>query len=1213
MSDYPTPGALAKHLASLVAPPPSTAHPTTINEKLSSASLEVTTETPSVLRVLMLHGEGADADLMQLSLRATGWCDAGALPMDFKCIDAPHLCAPKPQFHAGAVSAGVYTKHQYRSWGATEQATFDASVAAVLDALQSAAEPFHGVGGICDGGLVAAVVASRRPELQLYLNIASSPLDRLPAALRAAPPPRLGCASVHLISPADEMLSMAELQQLPSLCERATVLQHDRGHAVPPLRPPLRSHLLTSLAELVATAPVAASHATLHASDKQHDAAEGEPPSMDSVAAMKAMFAGGGATQQVTHDAKAGYLMFLICFTVLAYHYSDWLQPVQSFTYWDAHPAHHWATWFRWPDTAAPHTAVQLGMAYWPLIKVMHGVAMPLAFGLAGRVDGAASAAAGFMRRTGLTWGVMTLIYVVVVHLHHNVYFPLGRDSRYLMATQMEAHLLSPWLQLRNILARTYSFAWFFAMLAAFRTIKLVSLSLGFSNAAFAFVGVAYFVMPRHRLTSPLFGLVTSWHVNHLKVPKDRKGLPEFPYVWFRLSEFSQADAYFSSYAVAPFVLSGASLLPVWCSNRRRTRWQQIGRILIGVWVLICWCTLLTSSRDGDGQLVLPVRTDAPWLKDDVGRASCVSRITGWRAMQDASSTKAAVPASGRRLRRHFPPSATVNASVAATPQQGAPKTALTAPPMTAAAKAKAAAEAAAKAQQAAEAAAAKAETTAVHLCCQTFRREFGPEATSPFSVLYFAMYQPTSLHAAVVLSIGAGLVVATFAANLRRSRLAAVTPASISAIQAPRRAGWMILGGGVGGAATEARGLLLSTSAAEEDNPLWGEDMPTGTAGPSGGASTSLWAATRELWPWCANTFSVHSTSMANSLGLLLALLVATSHLFIDVKEPMTKARKLEAAAAEAAGLPLLSASPSASEADSTALGVALAQGRAWLWTYVGSRSVVAPALLSAADREIVFWRAVGLTIDLSRAVCWAALMPQQASCISLAGSRSLLPYLLQASLQVTPVARYVQPLLLWAAQAWPLVLPTIVFTAFVVAAIFAYTHLLPLLLWSPFGALNALGSLVRLMVRRAIGCRGSGGRPLSIGAATIAKSAECCAVRRPVVLGCAVTAMVLCVISPAVLRASAGASERQMVSALVRSEALPLHQQHTEAARAVAHVCHFNLHSGGGSHDHHAGGSYPHNASHTNGSHHNLHHVHERAANASHAQSRFVPPPWV
>ena len=1221
VSDYPTPGALANHLASLVAAP-STSHPTIVDAKQPAAPLEVTGDKPSVLRVLMLHGEGADAHLMQLSLRATGWCDAGALPMEFECIDAPHLCAPKPQFHAGAVAAGVYTKRQYRSWGVTDQATFDASITAVLDALQAAAEPCHGVGGICDGGLVAAVVASRRPELQLYLNIASSPLDRLPAALRAAPPLRLGCASIHLISPADEMLSMAELLQLPSLCERATVLQHDRGHAVPPLRPPLRGHLLTSLA------PV--SHATPDVGDEQRDPAEAEPPSMDSVAAMKAMFAGGGMTQQVTHDAKAGYLMFLICFSVMAYHYSDWLQPVQSFTYWDAPPAHHWGTWFRWPDTAAPHTAVQLGMAYWPLIKVMYGVAMPLAFGLAGRVDGATSAAAGFMRRTALTWGVMTLVYVVVVHLNHHVYFPLGRDTRYIMATQMEAHLLSPWLQLRNMLARTYSFAWFFAMLAAFRTMKLFSLSLGFSNAAFAWLGVAYFVMPRHRLTSPLFGLVTSWHVNHLKVPKGGGG-PEFPNAWFRLSEFKNADTYFAGYAVGPFVLSGASLLPVWCSARRRTRWQQVGRILVGVWVLLCWSTVLMPSRDSNGQLVLPIGTDTPSLKfalkDDVGRHSCVPRITAWRAMQDVSSTKAAVPPAGRRLRRHFPPPATVNASAAtvnasattvnaSTAKQAAPKAALTAPAMTEAAKAKAAAEAAAKVQQAAETAAAKAHTSAVHLCCQTFRQDFEPEAISPYSALHFAKYQPASLHTAVVLSIGAGLVVASFAADLRRRRLAAVAPTAAGVAQASWRAGWTIFGGSAG-AETEARGLLLSASAAEEDDLVW--DTSAGSTGPPGGARRSLWTAMRELWPWCATHLSVYLTSMASSLWLLVALLCATSHLFIDVKAPMEQATLLEVAAAEAAKLPLLSALPGASEADATALGAAVAQGRAWVWTYVGARSVVAPALLSPVDREIIFWRAVSLTIDLSRAACWAALMPQQTSCISLAGSRSLLPYLLQATLQVTPVARYVQPVLLWAAQAWPLVLPTLVFVAFVVAAIFTYTHLLPLLLWAPFGALHALVSLVQLIVRCAMGRRGSGDGPLAAGAVAMAKRAVCCAsASRPVVLGCAVTALMLCVISPAALRASAGASERQMVSALVRSEVLPLHPQHSEAARAVAHACHFNLHIGGAPHDQHAGGSSPHHVNHTNNashhnphhavaedaSHHNLHHADQ--ANASHAHKK-------
>lgn len=109
----------------------------------------------------------------------------------------------------------------------------------------------------------------------------------------------------------------------------------------------------------------------------------------------------------------------------------------------------------------------------------------------------------------------------------------------------------------------------------------------------------------------------------------------------------------------------------------------------------------------------------------------------------------------------------------------------------------------------------------------------------------------------------------------------------------------------------------------------MW--DTSAGSTGPPGGARRSLWTAMRELWPWCATHLSVYLTSMASSLWLLVALLCATSHLFIDVKAPMEQATLLEVAAAEAAKLPLLSALPGASEADATALGAAVAQGRAW------------------------------------------------------------------------------------------------------------------------------------------------------------------------------------------------------------------------------------------------------------------------------------------
>ncbi len=197
------------------------------------------------LRILMLHGEGSDGRLMGLSMLATGWSHELADVLQFVFVDAPHVCAPKPNFHTGAVKAGLYDKPEYRSWGATTRNTLEASIATVLAALDNLG-PVDGIGGICDGGLIAALVASKRSELQMYVNFASSPLERLPADMRDAAW-SITVPSLHLISPRDEVLSLRELLQIPERCKRALVLQHEGGHAVPTLDASLKRDVLSML------------------------------------------------------------------------------------------------------------------------------------------------------------------------------------------------------------------------------------------------------------------------------------------------------------------------------------------------------------------------------------------------------------------------------------------------------------------------------------------------------------------------------------------------------------------------------------------------------------------------------------------------------------------------------------------------------------------------------------------------------------------------------------------------------------------------------------------------------------------------------------------------------------------------------------------------------------------------------------------------------
>ena len=226
ISDHPTPRAVFEHLIDKV----QGATP----EQTAGENLVAPPRQTRPLRMLFLHGEGADGDLMDLSLQATSWKGQLATRIEFVYLDAPHICAPKPELHAKAVAAGIYSKDAYRSWGVYDADMLAQSLSAVTTALETLG-PIDAIGGICDGGLVAALIASRRPELRLFLNIAPSPLHRV-ARQGIKTDWAIACQSIHLVSHNDPLHSFAELSNIFAHCEKATLLQHDHGHAAPMLK-----------------------------------------------------------------------------------------------------------------------------------------------------------------------------------------------------------------------------------------------------------------------------------------------------------------------------------------------------------------------------------------------------------------------------------------------------------------------------------------------------------------------------------------------------------------------------------------------------------------------------------------------------------------------------------------------------------------------------------------------------------------------------------------------------------------------------------------------------------------------------------------------------------------------------------------------------------------------------------------------------------------
>ena len=222
------------------------------------------------VRCLMLHGRAADEFMLQTALRAGKWNKTFASHIEFVCVRAMHPCTP----WTGAGSP--YTNFEAMGLYPPKGGTFDnglifpephtaprllETVEMVEARLRDDPRGFEAIGGICEGALAAALVASRQPAgIRFFLNICGSPIELLPAALR--PRVHISVPSLHVIGTADELYSQEQLRSLPSRCnpDDARVVVHEGGHAVPMATPHLTRAIIGHLEHTFGT-PRAGTHA----------------------------------------------------------------------------------------------------------------------------------------------------------------------------------------------------------------------------------------------------------------------------------------------------------------------------------------------------------------------------------------------------------------------------------------------------------------------------------------------------------------------------------------------------------------------------------------------------------------------------------------------------------------------------------------------------------------------------------------------------------------------------------------------------------------------------------------------------------------------------------------------------------------------------------------------------------------------------------------
>ena len=203
---------------------------------------------------MFLHGMASSAALMEILLRGAGWTVELEDDVTFVCVDAMHAAPAVPELYAALVEAGLYGVDTpcfdyglRRDDAGDEAARVHASVSHA-DALLVRHTPAM-IGGICDGGLLAALLASRHADsLRLLLNVCGSAWETLPTPLRTSAA-IVEVPSLHLLGLRDELLTQDELESLSRRCSDATILRHPQGHAMPVLSRRLSARLAHAIRE----------------------------------------------------------------------------------------------------------------------------------------------------------------------------------------------------------------------------------------------------------------------------------------------------------------------------------------------------------------------------------------------------------------------------------------------------------------------------------------------------------------------------------------------------------------------------------------------------------------------------------------------------------------------------------------------------------------------------------------------------------------------------------------------------------------------------------------------------------------------------------------------------------------------------------------------------------------------------------------------------
>ena len=492
------------------------------------------------IRCLVLHGDAADAALMELMLEATGWITGCSPRVEFLCVDAPFMCAPVPHMYRSLEDAGRYSRNSYFEWRLGTASAEEAGVRHVEQLLADHA-PVHAISGICAGSTVAALVAARHPELQGWINFCGAPPSHwlsggLNVGDRAVMVP-----SLHLLSRSDAVYSWEQLMELPTSCNAVThIITHEYGHVVPPLH---SKGMHTEVQRFLRALNVADEMASGHSIAKPPGAAGESPDRTQPLTPFEVPFDSMSmlSSSAVANDTgMVGHLNFLVIFSVLCNHHTRLYGPTPLAT----------------QDTGGG------GGAFVLLLHAIsaNALCMQIAIMQCGARDAVVlNSPAG--REEFMTQRVGKLVLVLLVIHAANAILP-GFSSMC-------------GAQCRSDLKLLFTESWFIVVLVLCRLVKCLGNHA--SNRMFALLSVAIFLLQR-----------TGWMGNYGNRPgkPSRIKLPIGPPVL-------GSESLFVAYSVAPLLLQANGLPQPWVLRLGQTG-DAPAAVLCSVLAQAGFCASLT-------------------------------------------------------------------------------------------------------------------------------------------------------------------------------------------------------------------------------------------------------------------------------------------------------------------------------------------------------------------------------------------------------------------------------------------------------------------------------------------------------------------------------------------------------------------------------------------------------------------------------------------